>query len=389
MPHLAEDALTQLHCKITIMDFEIEFLPVGNTSKAGDSIVVRYGSNGQYEIIIIDGGTDDAGAAMVEHIKRHYGPQAYINHVICTHPDADHACGLRNVLKELPVGTLWLHGVWHHAAEMLPYFEDKRWTVDGLQTKIRNEYSVISELIDLADAQKTSVHEPFQGQQIGPFTVLSPTRWAYLRLVSQFRKTPDPDIDQLKADNMWIEGAKKSFLGGILGSLVEKAAEWMPENWDIELLKDGAITAAENESSTILYGRFGTSSVLLTADAGVNALWWAMDYADANQIDLSTLDLVQVPHHGSRSNVGPTVLNRLLGPRLPKGSPEKRRAIVCAPKDDASHPRKMVMNAFLRRGAPVRKTQGSSYRFFTGMPQRADMVAAVPFGFFDQVEAYD
>ncbi len=44
-----------------------------------------------------------------------------------------------------------------------------------------------------------------------------------------------------------IEGAKKSFMGGILGSLVEKAAEWMPENWDLELLKDGAITAAENE----------------------------------------------------------------------------------------------------------------------------------------------
>jgi len=43
------------------MDFEIEFLPVGDASKAGDSIVVRYGSNGQYEIIIIDGGTDDAG----------------------------------------------------------------------------------------------------------------------------------------------------------------------------------------------------------------------------------------------------------------------------------------------------------------------------------------
>src|SRR5258708_20315237 len=147
---------------------------------------------------------------------------------------------------------------------MLPYFEDKRWTLDGLQTKIRNEYSVISELIDLADAHTTPVHEPVQGQQIGPFTVLSPTRWAYLRLVSQFRKTPDPDIDQLKADNMWIEGAKKSFLGGILGSLVEKAPEWMPENWDIELLKDAAFTGAETHATAILYRPFGTRSLLLT-----------------------------------------------------------------------------------------------------------------------------
>jgi hypothetical protein len=43
------------------MDFEIEFLPVGDASKAGDAIVVRYGSNGLYQVIVVDGGTDDAG----------------------------------------------------------------------------------------------------------------------------------------------------------------------------------------------------------------------------------------------------------------------------------------------------------------------------------------
>jgi hypothetical protein len=233
------------------------------------------------------------------------------------------------------------------------------------------------------------VYEPFQGQQIGPLTLLSPSRWAYLRLIPQFRKTPAPDIDQLKRENMWIEPAKTG-LGGLLAGLVEKAIEWIPESWDFELLKDGAITAAENESSTVLHGQFGNSSVLLTADAGVNALWWALGYAEGHGIDLSAVDLVQVPHHGSRSNVGSTVLDRLLGPRLPAGSAQKRYAIVSVPKDDEKHPRKMVMNAFLRRGAPVRKTQGSYYRYHQGpMPQRTNEVPAVPFGFFDKVEAYD
>src|SRR5580704_17402000 len=139
------------------MEFEIEFLPVGDASKAGDSIVARYGTNGQYQVCVIDGGTDDAGAALVEHIRGYYGPNTAVDHVICTHPDSDHACGLRNVLRELQVKNLWLHGVWHHAAEMLPYFEDKRWTAEGLEKNIRDEYSVIKELIDLADAQHTPV----------------------------------------------------------------------------------------------------------------------------------------------------------------------------------------------------------------------------------------
>ena len=130
-------------------------------------------------------------------------------------------------------------------------------------------------------------------------------------------------------------------------------------------------------------------SGLLTADAGVNALWWACDHADTAGIDLRACSLVQVPHHGSRRNVGPSVLNRLLGPILPKGSAEQRKAIASVPKDDEKHPRRIVMNAFLRRGVGVRKTQGEWYRLHANMPTRANEGTAQPFSFFDEVEEYD
>ncbi len=78
------------------MDFEIEFHPVGDASKAGDATVVRYGFNGQYQVVVIDGGTEDSGAKLVEHIKSVYGPNTVIEHAICTHPDTDHASGLRH-----------------------------------------------------------------------------------------------------------------------------------------------------------------------------------------------------------------------------------------------------------------------------------------------------
>jgi beta-lactamase superfamily II metal-dependent hydrolase len=189
---------------------------------------------------------------------------------------------------------------------------------------------------------------------------------------------------------MWLGAKDQSYVAKMLERAKAKVSSWVPEKWDHELLREGSITAAENETSRVLYGDFGSSSVLLTADAGQQALWWAIQYAAKIGVDLSQLGLVQVPHHGSRSNVTPSVLNRLLGPKLPKGSAKKRIAIVSAPKDDEQHPRKMVLNAFLRRGAGVRSTQGIKYRFHSGtMPVRPNERRAEPFGFFDKVEAYD
>lgn len=371
------------------MDYEIEFHPVGDGTKAGDAITIRYGVAGQYEIMVVDGGTQDCAELVVEHIKAFYGDNAVISHLVSTHPDADHASGLREILRNFPVQNVWVHGLWHHAGEMLPYFEDG-WTEATLSEEIKERYPIIAELIDLAFAQGASVFEPFQGTQIGPFTVLSPSRQTYLRLVPQFRKTPEPNKELLEAEHMWT-GAKDQ---SVFRQLFEKAARavtnWIGETWDVELLKDGATTAAENDSSTVLFANFGDTKVLLTGDAGVNALTWACNYADLNGIDRSNLGLIQVPHHGSRSNVGPTILDRLIGPRLPAGTATSRTAVVSCPKDDEKHPRNMVVNAFRRRGCFVGKTQGTYFRkYSTGMPARTNEVPAVGFDWFDQVEAYD
>lgn len=373
------------------MDYEIEFLPVGDGTKAGDAIVARYGMNGRYEVTIVDGGTEDSGAELVTHVRRHYGRDTIVQHVVSTHPDSDHASGLRTVLKELPVANLWIHGLWHHTPAFMPFFANKDLTVDGVRRKIRSEYPIIDEIITLAQEKGIPISEPFCGDTIGPFTVLSPTRWVYDRLVPQFRKTPDPDTRVLESQQMYLgEVQKQSIFAALMEKALEKAVSWIPERWDLELLKEGGVTAAENETSTILWADFGTDRILLTGDAGVNALWWAADYAPSRGIDLQAATLVQVPHHGSRRNASPQTLDRILGPRMPRGSARRRFGVVSAPKDDANHPRKMVMNAYLRRGTPVHTTQGAKFRFHSGtMPPRPGEVQAVPFDFFDRVEAYD
>lgn len=370
------------------MAFEIEFFPVGEGSTAGDAIVLRYlALDSTYKIIVIDGGTDSSGSAIVEHIKTQFGSDSIVSDVISTHPDTDHSCGLRAVLKELPVERLWVHGLWHHANAVLELFSGN-WTAAGLAAEIKSKYPVIAELIDLADENGTAVHEPFQGDAIGPFTVLSPSQSTYEHLIPQFRKTPAANVQLLKERGIWIDAPK-----GLFAVLLEKAAtaiaELVPESWSAELLKDGGVTAAENESSTVLYGQFGASKVLLTADAGRNALWWSAKYASAQGLPLGQFSLIQVPHHGSRRNVSPDVLDLIVGPILPEGSGETQKAIASVPKDDTKHPRRIVINAFTRRGAGVRKTRGTKYRFHDSMPAREGEVRAVPLPFYNEVEDYD
>jgi len=61
------------------MDCEIEFLPVGDASRPGDAIVVRYGDTSSYELMIVDGGNLDSGRELVAHIRRHFGNSAVIS----------------------------------------------------------------------------------------------------------------------------------------------------------------------------------------------------------------------------------------------------------------------------------------------------------------------
>jgi beta-lactamase superfamily II metal-dependent hydrolase len=140
----------------------------------------------------------------------------------------------------------------------------------------------------------------------------------------------------------------------------------------------------------VLYGDFGSNRrVLLTGDAGIVALNLAANWADRSGFPLQQFNFVQVHHHGSRRNVGPTVLNRLLGPIQQQGTPSRFTAFVSAPKDDDSHPRKIVLNAFTRRGGNVVATQRSTKVYWGGFPPRPgySSVDAIPLA--SQVEEYD
>jgi hypothetical protein len=371
------------------MNCEIEFLPVGDGCKPGDAIVVRYGEANAWKLMVIDGGNLDCGKAVVSHIKSNFGYNAVVSDALVTHSDGDHASGMREVLAGLPVKNLWLHKPWEFAAASRPYFANKSWTDQGLAQAIRKEYDIISELVETAEKNKIPVLQPFAGMCVGPFRVVAPFQNVYSYFMPQFDRTPDADQAAIEAAGFWIGKPP-----GLIASLLEKAAakvqKWIDESWENERLKDGGITTASNESSVVLYGDFGPGRrVLLTGDAGIWGLTMAKCFAQKNGLALQGFMLVQVPHHGSRRNVGPTILNEILGPIKAKGTPAHSQAYVSAPKDDDTHPRKMVLNAFMRRGFNVAATQGRKIVFWGGFPPRPGYGPLDMLPFATRVEDYD
>lgn len=354
------------------MDYEIDFLPVGDSY--GDAIVVRYGDVTKgYSLHVIDGGHLDTGQTIINHIEKYY-PNYFINHIVLSHADNDHACGLVKVLERFEVKHLWMNRPWLYASDILVHFHSN-FTLQGLINDIRERHPYLVELEQLAIAQGTQIHEVFQGANIGEFTVLAPTRARYIELIPDFEKTPTTYKNEAIAADY-----------GILRKIAEAAKKWLEEKWDVETLSDNPQppTSASNESCVVQYASFGNDhTVLLTADVGPEGLNEAADYAAA--LGFNIPKFVQIPHHGSRHNVTPAVLDRWLGPIKTQGTiVGTAYCSIGANKPD--YPRGQVKNAFIRRGYAVfaNRDRMISHSFGKGHP---GLTPISPDSFDTKVEA--
>lgn len=361
--------------------FEIDFLPVGNGERSGDAIAIRYGTPRDYKVIVYDGGTRESGQALVDHIKHYYGTSR-VDYLINSHPDSDHASGLSVVVEQMDVGEIWLHRPWQYSDVILNYFKDGRITDNSLAERLKEKMAAAYALEQMAEKKYIPIYEPYQGANIGSFTVLSPEKdWYIHTLIAEFTKSPEQ------------KGAAIN-TGGLLGSItktVAAIAEWITEHWGSESLRENVQTSAENESSVILLGQIAGKGILLTGDAGVRALTATADYTEACGVSIPTcLDFIQIPHHGSRNNVSTSSLDRIAGVRkAANDGTSDKTAYVSAGKESTTHPRKAVTNAFIRRGATVVATQGQAKCYYHNMPARAGWYPATALTFSNQVESWE
>ncbi len=350
--------------------FEIDFLDV-ESDKSGDAIPLRYQLNETMSIHVVDGGFQDTGKKVIDHIRQHYGNIRYIDRVVVTHPDGDHTGGLKSVLDEFEVGALWMLRPWLYANEIINRFSQPL-TIEELRTHLKEAYSTIVTLEEIALKKGIPMHEPFQGAIVGAFTILAPSKARYLDLIVESEKTPQSLKEAYQSDIVVLKA--------LLEKLRVKSVSLLKAAWGSEVFSTEG-TSAENEMSVVQYANLCGKRVLLTGDAGRAALTEAADYALHIGLTLPGIDRFQVPHHGSRRNVSTEVLDRWLGPPLPsklqKGE-ERFTAVVSSAKNDKDHPRKSVVRAFIHRGGQVFTTEGASLRTSYNAPERAGWNPATP-----------
>lgn len=349
--------------------YEIDFLEAGEKS-SGDAIALRYrDDNGRDHVHVVDGGYTADGPKLVDHIKKYYGSPTLIEHVVLTHPDGDHAAGLPSVLKEFEVGVLWMNRPWNHLEALLPRFEYD-YTVEGLKRRLKKDFPHTAGLEQIADEQGIEIRDAFQGNEVGPFTILAPSLGRYLDLIVESDKTPEPQ--RVAARDGGLFERMKVVLKRI-------AAVWGQES----LKGESEGTSPENESSIVQYAKMCERQILLTGDAGVEALYEAHAYATGIGVDLSTpIKHFNVPHHGSRRNLSSDVLDRWFGPKLAKEAEESRfTAVISANKNDEEHPRKAVVRALIHRGARVIQTEGQAICVLQNAPSRQGWGPIEPLGY--------
>jgi beta-lactamase superfamily II metal-dependent hydrolase len=113
--------------------------------------------------------------------------------------------------------------------------------------------------------------------------------------------------------------------------------------------------------------------LMFTGDAGIPALARAAERYESTFCDFSEnpLSFFQPPHHGSRHNLGPTILDRLLGdPSYPFGP--GTFACISSAKAAPKHPSPKVVNALARRGCRVAATEGANLWLHYEAPPREE-----------------
>lgn len=304
------------------MQYEIDFIGVDTVSNNADAIAMRWKENfaTPYIVGIYDGGYKDHGEALCEHIWQYYKTDS-VNFVVCSHPDADHASGLEVVLNNLHVKCLYMNIPWGFINDIWNKVNDGRITKNSLENRLKEKYPYITTLEELAVEKGIPISSCFQGMWLAnKWAVLSPSKEFYLHQLVNSSKTPLAESE--------------GFLEGCLKLMADERLRYIIiDQWSEDSLLMNPETTPENEMSCILYGMLEPDKMLLTGDAGVQALSSAYEYALIKGIDLSQeISFYQIPHHGSRHNLSTDVMDKIVGPIISKNHTTARIAYVSTAK---------------------------------------------------------
>ena len=278
-----------------------------------------------------------------------------------------------------------MHCPWDYVDYIYDLVTDGRVTKESIIRRLKEGHPYAYKVYELAKEKEIPIFHAFsdiQDHGIPYLKITSPSTSFYFDQLINFRSITEITEDTEK---------KTSFFESAM-EVAKKAVNWIAETWDDEKLVDPEenATSSENNSSTVLLFDFEGKKHLYTSDAGVPALEESAYYIQQQGLTLQDFSFVQIPHHGSKRNVGPTILNKLIGAPVLQETGTKFKVFISASKDgNPKHPSKRIVNALIRRGGNVIATQGlTKCSHSSGVPDRK-WVNATPLPFYTNVEEDD
>ena len=318
------------------MLYEIDYFPVWLESHWWDAIMIQYGENfdsrDDYKVVIIDCWNKDAAEAMIAHLDSHFWTTK-VDLLIATHLHSDHINGFPTLIESLEIWKIVMHQPWNYSNEIKKMSTATIW-VKKLETKIEKSLAWLATISELAEKEGIEIFEPFAWELvIEHMWLVWPSEDYYTSLLPSFWNipvTPKDSIDaQIQKAYQWTTIQKS-----LLPESIDMLTETLSDNYED--------TTPENNSSMIIYFQpTEDKKFLFTWDAWKDAINNALDSYSKY---IENIDFLDVPHHGSKRNLGPTILDKL--------NP-KTAFISCPAKWEPKHPSWKVVNALIRRWADV------------------------------------
>lgn len=342
--------------------YEVRFFSVGTETKGGDAIFIRFkDSENKWKVIVIDGGYGESGTKVVNYMQELH--MDTIDLMVNTHPDLDHISGLLTIMdSDIKVTTLLLHKPWEDANLKADMFKDNRITNNSVNKRLRENFNKAYELVTKAESKGCYVeNRVIVGQTyFDCFTILGPTFSHYQTKLLESDKTPTELDGNPNSTYKKIALKFRNWINRIL------PIDWIP-NED---------TSAINDTSIISLLQLQDQTILFTGDAGKQGLSEAITYFKQHFPD-EQVSLLQLPHHGSRRNIDPTLLKQIAA---------KDYFISCPPRgEEDGHPSKRLVNVIYQMypNAIIQKNRESKNFIYHSNDV---LVNATPVG---KIEPYD
>lgn len=279
--------------------FRLAMLPASE----GDCLILSYGADEKaLRHVVVDGGRKGTWPRLKAALEAIAARGETVELLLMSHIDADHIDGLLAMAGD-PDLPLVPAAVWYNGFDELKSLS----APGGLQPfgfKAADAYG------KALAAKGWPLNAEFGGEAI--FVEQRPAPFPFAGLELTLVSPDRAKLNKLRAEwNKWRSPPVTPAANSAAAGLQAFGKRAMPETLDVEALSgpSGQDTTAPNGSSIALVAEYAKRRVLLAADAHPDVLSASLAALAGNAP--YPIDLVKLPHHGSRANVTEAVLAKL------------------------------------------------------------------------------